>query len=88
MDTLARWLDTSYNKDIQYWQHLAYRQDVSDDKIMALKCQSRTSRSEALFQVLPTIDPNLSIATLIYHLKELQMNNVVKCLQDLKLDGK
>ena len=88
MDTLAHWLNTSYNKDIQYWQHLADRQEVSDDKISALKCQSPASRSEALFQVLPTIDPNLSIATLTYHLKELQMNNVVKCLHDLKLDGK
>ena len=88
MDTLSRYLDISYSRNIANWQHLAHLQGVPTDRVMELKCQSPESRSEALFQVLPTVDPDLSISTLVIHLMDLEMNNVVKCIQDLHLDSK
>lgn len=87
MDTLARCLDTSY-KNVQYWLHLAYLRGVPEDIILALKHGSPESRSEELFQVVSTRDPTLSIATLIAHLGELDMNDVVElCIQDANLNG-
>ena len=88
MDALTRCLDTTYKKNVENWQHLANRQGVSQDLIMKLKCQSPQSRSEALFQLLKTTNPDLSIGTLKRHLIDLEMKNVVECIKDLNLQGK
>jgi len=86
MDKIKRCLDTTYTRNNnENWLHLAYRQGVDTHMITRLKCQSPESRSEALFQVLPTVDPDLSTGTLLCHLKELEMNNVVKCIEALNL---
>ena len=88
MDALKRGLDTTYVRNIENWQHLAYRQEVSEDMIMQLKCQSPESHSEALFRVLCTADPDLSIGTLINHLEAEKMKYLVTCLRDQQLQGK
>ena len=88
MDALKWGLDTTYVKNIEYWQHLAYLQEVSEDMILQLKRQSPESRSEALFRVLCTIDPDLSIGTLIAHLEAMKMKHLVTCLRDQQLQGK
>lgn len=88
MDTFECYLDTSYNRNVQCWWHWAHRQGVPEDNIMALKCGSPDSRSEALFQQVPTVDPELSVATLVALLEELDMNDVVKCITDLDINGK
>ena len=87
MDALERGLDTTYRKNVENWKHLADRQEVSDDVIMQLKRQSPESHSEALFQVLSTVDPNLSIGTLIFHLEDLKMKQLVTCLRNQQLNG-
>ena len=89
MDSLKRGLDPSYNKNIENWKHWAYHQRVSDDKIMQLKSQTPESHSEALFKAVSAVYPDLSIQELTHYLTDLiEMNNVVKCIQDLKLHGK
>lgn len=88
MDTLRRYLDTTYIKNNENWQHLAHRGGVPKEVVMQLQCQSPASRSEALFQALSATDPNLSIGTLIRHLEDLQMQYLVACLRDHQLHGK
>ena len=85
MDILKRRLDTSYNKNIQNWQHLAYHQNVPQDMILKLTCQSPASRSESLFQLLESTNPDLPIGTLKFHLNSLtNMGNVEKCINHLE----
>ena len=89
MDSLKRGLDPSYNKNIKNWQHWGYNREVSNDTIMRLKSQTPKSHSEALFKAVPTVDPDLSIQELTHYFTDLiGMNNVKKCIQDLKLHGK
>lgn len=85
MDILKRRLDTSYYKNVQNWQHLAHRQNVPTDMIMKLTGQSPASRSESLFELLETRNPDLTIGTLKFHLNCLKnMGNVAKCISDLE----
>ena len=85
MDILKRRLDTSYNKNIQNWQHLAYHQNVPQDMISKLTCQSPASRSKSLFQLLESTNPDLPIGTLKFHLNSLtNMGNVEKCINHLE----
>ena len=78
-----RYLDTTYTRNNENWQHLASRQGVSEDLIMRLKLQSPESHSEALFQLLKATSPDLSAGTLRRHLIDLQMKNVLQCIRDL-----
>lgn len=82
-----RYLDTTYTRNNENWQHLASRQGVSEDLIMRLKLLSPESRSEALFQVLKANSPDLSAGTLRRHLIDLQMKNVLECIKDLHDDA-
>ena len=82
-ETLMRYLDTTYTRNNENWQHLASRQGVSEDLIMRLKLLSPESRSEALFQLLKATSPDLSAGTLRRHLMDLQMKNVLECIKDL-----
>ena len=83
-DALTKCLDTSYIRNNENWQHLAYRQKVSADLIMKLTCQSPESRSEGLFQVLKTSSPDLTFGTLKHCLLDLEnMTNVLECIKNL-----
>ena len=85
MDILIRRLDTSYNKNIQNWQHLAYRQNVSRDMILKLSTwQSPASRSESLFELVESRNPDLTIGTLKNLICLENMGNVAKCMSDLE----
>lgn len=87
MDAVSRRLDMSC-KGIQNWRHLASLNGVSES--LQLKCQAgeQQSRSEKMFELLSTTDPDLLIGTLKQHLRDLNINDVELYIQSLNLRGK
>ena len=88
MDVISRHLDLSC-RGTQNWRHLASLNGVPDYLQLKL-CQSgeQHSRSEKLFDLLCTTDPDLLIGTLKQHLSDLKINNVEHYIQSLNLRGK
>ena len=87
MDAISRRLDM-FCRGIQNWRHLASLNGVSES--LHLKCQAgeQQSRSEKLFDLLSTTDPDLLIGTLKQHLRDLNIHNVELYIQGLHLRGK
>ncbi len=87
MDAISRRLDVSC-KGNQNWRHLAILNDVSTDLQLKWQSGERHCRSEKMFEVVFTIDPDLLIGTLQQHLRDLKINNVEHYLGSLHLEGK
>ena len=87
MDVISRHLDMSC-RGIQNWRHLASLTGVSE--YVQLKCQTgeQQSRSEKMFDLLSTTDPDLLVGTLKQHLRDLNINTVELYIQGLNLRGK
>ena len=71
-DKLSYFLDTSF-KRVQNWRHLAELNEVSTDQ-----SQERLSKSEALFEVVVSRNPNLLIGdvkALLSNLKMIEVRN-------------
>ncbi|CAH3037869.1 unnamed protein product [Pocillopora meandrina] len=74
-DKLSYSLDTSF-KRVQNWRHLAELNEVSTDQ-----SQERLSKSEALFEVVVSRNPNLLIGdvkALLSNLKMIEVRNYLK----------
>ena len=77
MDTLGQYLDPSY-RGLQNWRHLAELNKVSTDLL-----KERHSRSEEMFKVVASTDPDLPIGTVKSHLRNLKINEVMDYIQNL-----
>ena len=69
-DKLSYFLDTSI-KRVQNWTHLAELNEVPTDQL-----RERFSKSEALFEVVVSRNPNLLIGDVKAHLSNLKMIEV------------
>ena len=69
-DKLSYFLDTSI-KRVQNWTHLAELNEVPTDQL-----RERFSKSEALFEVVVSRNPNLLIGDVKAHLNNLKMIEV------------
>lgn len=87
MDTIRRYLDMSC-KGTQNWRHLGNLNDVSTDLLLKWESGERHCRSEKMFEALAATDPDLPLGTLMQHLKDLEINNVILYIRHLNLDGK